>query len=60
MVAASQLGFKGNILVEHFVEDVDHDVCHENGEGMANREDAGLTNTHDWSGDASTNQGIKG
>ena len=47
MVAASQLGFKGNILVEHFVEDVDHDVCHENGEGMANREDAGLTNTHD-------------
>ena len=46
MVAASQLGFKGNILVEHFVEDVDPDV-HENGEGMANREDAGLTNTHD-------------
>ena len=68
MLAASQLGFKGEILVEqvahkggeHVVEDVDHDVCQETMEDTGNREEAGLTNAHGRGEDANADQGDKG
>ena len=68
MLAASQLGFKGEILVEqvahkggeHVVEDVDHDMCQETMEDTGNREEAGLTNAHGRAEDANADQGDKG
>ena len=68
ILAASQLGFKGEILVEqvahkggeHVVEDVDHDVCQENREDMGNREETELTNAHGRGEDANADQGDKG
>ena len=68
MLAASQLGFKGEILVEqvahkkggHVVEDVDHDVCQVNREDTGNSEEAGLTNAYGRGEDANVDQGDKG
>jgi len=68
MLAASQLGFKAEILVEqvahkereHVVEDVDHVVCPENNEDTGNREEAELTNFHGRGEDANADQGDKG